>query len=85
MVYFGPAGYTKCIREVKDLRAYEKSLMLGQSVISSMAIVDLLSFFSELAVLEDNKDLENVLSEFQMPKMQYGTLKVAGFGETIHV
>uniref|UniRef100_A0A3Q1GUT4 Fibroblast activation protein, alpha n=1 Tax=Acanthochromis polyacanthus TaxID=80966 RepID=A0A3Q1GUT4_9TELE len=36
-------------------------------------------FFSELAVLEDNKDLQNILSEFQMPTMQYGTLKVAGF------
>lgn len=42
-------------------------------------------FFSELAVLEDNKNLENILSEFQMPKMQYGTLKVAGFGETKHL
>uniref|UniRef100_A0A8C9ZJ26 Fibroblast activation protein, alpha n=1 Tax=Sander lucioperca TaxID=283035 RepID=A0A8C9ZJ26_SANLU len=36
-------------------------------------------FFSELAVLEDNKELENILSEFQMPTMQYGTLKVAGY------
>uniref|UniRef100_A0A4W6FXS0 Fibroblast activation protein, alpha n=1 Tax=Lates calcarifer TaxID=8187 RepID=A0A4W6FXS0_LATCA len=34
---------------------------------------------SELSILEDNKELENILSEFQMPKMQYGTLKVAGF------
>uniref|UniRef100_A0A3Q4AK85 Uncharacterized protein n=1 Tax=Mola mola TaxID=94237 RepID=A0A3Q4AK85_MOLML len=34
---------------------------------------------AELAVLEDNKDLENILSEFQMPKMQYGTLRIAGF------
>ncbi|CAJ1079308.1 dipeptidyl peptidase 4 [Xyrichtys novacula] len=33
----------------------------------------------ELAVLEDNKELENVLSEFQMPTMQYGTLRIAGF------
>ncbi|XP_071329669.1 dipeptidyl peptidase 4 [Trachinotus anak] len=32
-----------------------------------------------LSVLEDNKELENILSEFQMPKMQYGTLKIAGF------
>lgn len=47
-----------------------------------LAKTDLLSFFfSELAILEDNKNLENILSEFQMPKMQYGTLKVAGFGE----
>lgn len=38
--------------------------------------------FLELAVLEDNKDLENILSEFQMPKMQYGTLRIAGFGKT---
>uniref|UniRef100_A0A4W6FZJ9 Fibroblast activation protein, alpha n=1 Tax=Lates calcarifer TaxID=8187 RepID=A0A4W6FZJ9_LATCA len=28
-------------------------------------------FFSELSILEDNKELENILSEFQMPKMQY--------------
>uniref|UniRef100_A0A673CWV8 Dipeptidyl peptidase 4-like n=1 Tax=Sphaeramia orbicularis TaxID=375764 RepID=A0A673CWV8_9TELE len=35
--------------------------------------------FSEISVLEDNKELENVLSEFQMPTMQYGTFKVAGF------
>uniref|UniRef100_A0A8C9ZJE2 Fibroblast activation protein, alpha n=1 Tax=Sander lucioperca TaxID=283035 RepID=A0A8C9ZJE2_SANLU len=34
---------------------------------------------AELAVLEDNKELENILSEFQMPTMQYGTLKVAGY------
>lgn len=40
-------------------------------------------FFVELRVLEDNKDLENILSEFQMPTMKYGTLKIAGFGETI--
>lgn len=33
----------------------------------------------EISVLEDNKELENVLSEFQMPTMQYGTFKVAGF------
>lgn len=39
--------------------------------------------FLELEVLQDNKELENVLSEFQMPKMQYGTLRVAGFGETM--
>lgn len=38
--------------------------------------------FSELDVLENNKDLKNVLSEFQMPRMKYGSLKVAGFGET---
>ncbi|XP_037542079.1 dipeptidyl peptidase 4, partial [Nematolebias whitei] len=34
---------------------------------------------AELSVLEDNKDLENMLSEFQMPTMKYGTLKIAGF------
>ncbi|TMS06199.1 Prolyl endopeptidase FAP [Larimichthys crocea] len=33
----------------------------------------------EISVLEDNKALENILSEFQMPTMQYGTLRVAGF------
>uniref|UniRef100_A0A673CUL1 Dipeptidyl peptidase 4-like n=1 Tax=Sphaeramia orbicularis TaxID=375764 RepID=A0A673CUL1_9TELE len=33
----------------------------------------------KISVLEDNKELENVLSEFQMPTMQYGTFKVAGF------
>lgn len=32
-----------------------------------------------LNVLEDNKDLGEILSEFKMPRMQYGTLKVAGF------
>ena len=39
-------------------------------------------FFSELAVLEENKNLQSILSDFQMPTMKYGTLKVAGFGET---
>uniref|UniRef100_A0A8D3C0Q5 Fibroblast activation protein, alpha n=1 Tax=Scophthalmus maximus TaxID=52904 RepID=A0A8D3C0Q5_SCOMX len=34
---------------------------------------------SMISILEDNKDLENILTEFQMPKMQYGTLRVAGF------
>ncbi|XP_069009657.1 dipeptidyl peptidase 4 [Embiotoca jacksoni] len=34
---------------------------------------------AELSTLEDNKELENMLSKFQMPTMQYGTLKVAGF------
>ncbi|XP_026151616.1 dipeptidyl peptidase 4 isoform X2 [Mastacembelus armatus] len=33
----------------------------------------------ELSILEDNSALENILSEFQMPTMQYGTLRVAGF------
>ncbi|XP_037344577.2 dipeptidyl peptidase 4 [Pungitius pungitius] len=33
---------------------------------------------SELSILEENKELENILSEFQMPTMQYGTLKIAG-------
>ncbi|KAJ0070449.1 hypothetical protein NL108_010695, partial [Boleophthalmus pectinirostris] len=33
----------------------------------------------ELSVLEDNKELENMLSDFQMPTMKYGTFKVAGF------
>ncbi|KAL7385526.1 hypothetical protein ABVT39_023437 [Epinephelus coioides] len=34
---------------------------------------------AELAVLEENKELESILSEFQMPTMQYGTLKIAGY------
>ncbi|KAM4731901.1 dipeptidyl peptidase 4 isoform 1-T2 [Anableps anableps] len=34
---------------------------------------------TELSILEDNKDLENILSEFQMPTMKYGTVKIAGF------
>uniref|UniRef100_A0A3Q1GWZ0 Fibroblast activation protein, alpha n=1 Tax=Acanthochromis polyacanthus TaxID=80966 RepID=A0A3Q1GWZ0_9TELE len=37
------------------------------------------SFYRMDCYLEDNKDLQNILSEFQMPTMQYGTLKVAGF------
>lgn len=39
--------------------------------------------FPEISVLEDNKELENILSDFQKPTMKYGTFKVAGFGETI--
>uniref|UniRef100_A0A8C4HK73 Fibroblast activation protein, alpha n=1 Tax=Dicentrarchus labrax TaxID=13489 RepID=A0A8C4HK73_DICLA len=42
-------------------------------------VVILLPCFSELSVLEDNKDLENILSQFLMPTMKYGTIKVAGF------
>lgn len=34
---------------------------------------------AELSVLEDNSELENVLSQLQMPTMKYGTFKVAGF------
>lgn len=41
------------------------------------------SFPTEISVLEDNKALESILSEFQMPTVKYGTLKIAGFGETI--
>lgn len=37
--------------------------------------------FSELAILQDNKDLKKSLSEFQMPTMKHGTLKIGGFGE----
>lgn len=33
----------------------------------------------EISVLEDNKELENILSDFQKPTMKYGTFKVAGF------
>uniref|UniRef100_A0A8C7CU63 Fibroblast activation protein, alpha n=1 Tax=Oncorhynchus kisutch TaxID=8019 RepID=A0A8C7CU63_ONCKI len=36
-------------------------------------------FVLELLVLRDNKDLEEMLKEFQMPTMQRGTLRVAGF------
>lgn len=41
-----------------------------------------LLFLSELSILEDNSELQNILSEIQMPTMKYGTLKVAGYGET---
>ncbi|XP_030614314.1 prolyl endopeptidase FAP [Archocentrus centrarchus] len=34
---------------------------------------------SELSILQDNKELESILSEFQMPTMTYGTLKIGGF------
>ncbi|CAG5865552.1 unnamed protein product [Menidia menidia] len=34
---------------------------------------------SEVSVLEDNKLLDNILSVFQMPTIQHGTIKVAGF------
>ncbi|XP_034417579.1 dipeptidyl peptidase 4 [Cyclopterus lumpus] len=34
---------------------------------------------AELSILEDNNELQNILSEFQMPTMRYGTLKVAGY------
>ncbi|XP_007546655.1 dipeptidyl peptidase 4 [Poecilia formosa] len=34
---------------------------------------------TELSILEDNKELENLLTEFQMPTMKYGTVKIAGF------
>ncbi|XP_041662359.1 dipeptidyl peptidase 4 [Cheilinus undulatus] len=33
----------------------------------------------EISVLEDNKEIKNILSEFQMPTMQHGTFKIAGF------
>lgn len=45
----------------------------------------MMPFFSpvkELGVLQDNAELQSVLSQFQMPTMQYGTIRVAGFGET---
>lgn len=55
---------------------------------NNTSLISSLSFFIqfpflELEVLQDNKELENILSEFQVPKMQYGTLRVAGFGETM--
>ncbi|XP_057707431.1 dipeptidyl peptidase 4 [Corythoichthys intestinalis] len=31
-----------------------------------------------LSTLEENKKIENILTEFQMPTMKYGTLKIAG-------
>lgn len=34
---------------------------------------------AELSILEENTELQNMLSEFQMPTMQHGTLKVAGY------
>uniref|UniRef100_A0A3P9NQ78 Fibroblast activation protein, alpha n=1 Tax=Poecilia reticulata TaxID=8081 RepID=A0A3P9NQ78_POERE len=34
---------------------------------------------NSLSILEDNKELENLLTEFQMPTMKYGTVKIAGF------
>lgn len=42
-------------------------------------------FFSpltELKVLQDNTELQNILSQFQMPTMQYGSMRIAGFGAT---
>nr|XP_057937865.1 dipeptidyl peptidase 4 isoform X2 [Doryrhamphus excisus] len=33
----------------------------------------------EMSTLEDNQDLDNILKEFHMPTMKYGTFKVAGF------
>ncbi|XP_028991541.1 prolyl endopeptidase FAP isoform X2 [Betta splendens] len=43
------------------------------------SLIDNRSPSAELAVLEDNRALEDILSQFQMPKMQRGTLRVAGF------
>lgn len=68
LLQVGPAGYTKCIRQVKGHLDFDTFISIH---------------FSEISVLEDNKALENILSEFQMPTMQYGTLRVAGFGELI--
>ncbi|KAF7668818.1 hypothetical protein LDENG_00285840 [Lucifuga dentata] len=34
---------------------------------------------AEITILEDNEELKNILSEFQMPTMKHGTLRVAGF------
>ncbi|XP_071379134.1 dipeptidyl peptidase 4 [Centroberyx affinis] len=33
---------------------------------------------AELSILEDNKELENILTQFHMPTMQRGTIRVAG-------
>ncbi|KAI4806013.1 hypothetical protein KUCAC02_010605 [Chaenocephalus aceratus] len=43
------------------------------------SLVDNRGSGAELSVLEENKRLENILSEFQMPTMKYGTLKIAGY------
>ncbi|XP_033990356.1 dipeptidyl peptidase 4 [Trematomus bernacchii] len=43
------------------------------------SLVDNRGSGAELSVLEENKGLENILSEFQMPTMKYGTLKIAGY------
>lgn len=40
-------------------------------------------FFVVLATLEENKEIENILQQFQMPTMKYGTFNIAGFGKTI--
>ncbi|XP_019723748.1 dipeptidyl peptidase 4 [Hippocampus comes] len=32
-----------------------------------------------LATLEENKEIENILQQFQMPTMKYGTFNIAGF------
>ncbi|XP_064166741.1 dipeptidyl peptidase 4-like isoform X1 [Anguilla rostrata] len=34
---------------------------------------------SEIRVLQDNKDLEQILNEFHMPTMRRGTMKIGGF------
>lgn len=47
----------------------------------NIAVTLFIYLFSELAVLRDNEDLKKSLSEFQMPTMKYGTLKIGGFGE----
>lgn len=67
-------------RNIFDIRFWIR--FFCTSVNLSMTLVIQLSF-SELSILEDNKRLENILSEFQMPTMKYGTLKIAGYGETI--
>ncbi|KAJ8253351.1 hypothetical protein GJAV_G00211970 [Gymnothorax javanicus] len=40
---------------------------------------------SEIRVLQDNKDLELMLKEFQMPVMRRGTMKIAGFDLWYHM
>ncbi|XP_061548430.1 dipeptidyl peptidase 4 [Phycodurus eques] len=34
---------------------------------------------ASLSTLEENKEIENILTQFQMPTMKYGTLKLSGF------
>uniref|UniRef100_A0A668AL80 Fibroblast activation protein, alpha n=1 Tax=Myripristis murdjan TaxID=586833 RepID=A0A668AL80_9TELE len=48
-----------------------------KDVIVSIHALAILLCFSELAVLEENKELKNILSEFQMPTMKRGTLRIA--------
>ncbi|XP_034042882.1 dipeptidyl peptidase 4 [Thalassophryne amazonica] len=43
------------------------------------AVIDNRDSAAEPVILEDNKELESILSEFQMPTIHHGTLRVASF------